>query len=400
MSVSSLNNYKMSFQMRLILAVAIALGALSFYLLMNRDMQRAWFMLLIGCTMFLGMGLYGLFFTAIQHVTSAKWSTPLRRIFETMSMTLPVSALLFVIIYKGAHHLYEWSHADKIAHDELLQWKSPFLNEHGFQIRLIVYFFIWIAASLSMNRKSFRQDESGDVNLTFKNKSRGALILVLYGLSVCMAGFDIIMSIEPHWFSTIFGVYFFAGLFQAGLAMTILIAWVLYCGGVLKDFITKDHFHDLGRFLFGFSIFWAYIAFSQFMLIWYGNLPEETFIYRDRMNHGWEWVSLALLLIRWTIPFLVLMPYAAKRSFKVILPISVLVIFGQWLDLYWFVTPALRLHKGVESIAPTIGWHDLLIGVGFMAFFVLVLGLIMERVRMVPIKDPRLEAGVHYYHHG
>jgi hypothetical protein len=215
-----------------------------------------------------------------------------------------------------------------------------------------------------------------------------------------MAGFDIIMSIEPHWFSTIFGIYFFAGLFQAGLAMTIIMAWVLYSRGVLKPYITMDHFHDLSRFLFGFSVFWAYIGFSQFMLIWYGNLPEETFIYRDRMNHGWEWISLALLMIRWVIPFLVLMPYGAKRNFKIILPISVLVIFGQWLDLFWFVTPALRLQKGVEHIAACIGWQDILIGFGFMAFFVLILGLIMERIRMVPVKDPRLEAGIHYYHHG
>jgi hypothetical protein len=317
-----------------------------------------------------------------------------------MAMTIPVAGLLFVVIYKGAHYLYEWSHAEVVAADELLQWKSPFLNENGFKIRLIAYFAIWIFTSLCLLRRSFRQDESGDVQLTVKNKSAAASILVLFGLSVCMAGFDIIMSIEPHWFSTIFGIYFFAGLFQAGLAMTIIMAWVLYSRGVLKPYITMDHFHDLSRFLFGFSVFWAYIGFSQFMLIWYGNLPEETFIYRDRMNHGWEWISLALLMIRWVIPFLVLMPYGAKRNFKIILPISVLVIFGQWLDLFWFVTPALRLQKGVEHIAACIGWQDILIGFGFMAFFVLILGLIMERIRMVPVKDPRLEAGIHYYHHG
>lgn len=393
-------SYKMSFQMRLVLAVLVAAGALSFYLLLNQDSHRAWAMFLIGATVFLGMGLYGLFFTAIQHVTSAKWSTPLRRVFEAMAMTLPVSALLFVIVYKAAHHLYEWTHIEKVAEDPLLQFKSPFLNEAFFKYRLIAYFLIWIGTSLVLLRRSFRQDESGNVDLTIKNKSSAALVLVLFGVSVCMAGFDIIMSIEPHWFSTIFGIYFFAGFFQAGLAMTILVARSLLCSGVFKDIVSMDHFHDLARFLFGFSIFWAYIAFSQFMLIWYGNLPEETFVFHQRMNHGWEWISLLLLCVRWVIPFLILLPFANKRNFKILVPISVLVIFGQWLDLFWYVTPALRMHKGVEHMAASIGWHDLVIGLGFVAFFVLILGIIMERIRMVPVKDPRIEAGVHYYHHG
>ncbi|MBN8553962.1 MAG: hypothetical protein J0L93_00790 [Deltaproteobacteria bacterium] len=392
--------FRMSFQMKTILGIFIAAGVLCLHLTFQENVSRAWLNVLIGSTLFLGMGLCGLFFTAIQHLTSAKWSVVLRRIFEAMSLTLPIAAILFFFVFRGMHHLYEWTHEAAVAHDLLLQWKAPFLNERAFGIRLIIYFAIWIVAALCLVLSSLKQDKTGDISITKRNFKKSALILVLFGLSVTMAGFDILMSIEPHWFSTMFGVYFFAGFFQAGLAMIMILAWILYRRGTFQGFVSIDHFHDINRFVFGFSIFWAYIAFCQFMLIWYANLPEETFFFYHRMNHGWEWVSFVLLTIRWGIPFLVLMPFAAKRNFKVTVPIAALIIFGQWLDIFWVTNPAMRLVLGVHEIAPSIQWKEIAIGLGFVSLFLFIVGFIMERIQMVPVKDPRLEASIHYYHHG
>jgi hypothetical protein len=396
----SVQPFRMSGRMATILGIVIAAGILCLHLTFQDNNIRGWFNLLIGSTLFLGMGLAGLFFTAIQHLTSAKWSVVIRRVFEAMALTIPLSAVLFFFVFRGLHHIYEWAHPEAVSHDHLLQWKAPFLNEHSFGIRLAIYFGIWIASTLVLVGSSLKQDKTGDASISKRNFKRAAFILVLFALSVSMAGFDILMSIEPHWFSTMFGVYFFSGLFQAGLAMILILTWILYRRGALAGYVTIDHFHDISRFLFAFSIFWAYIAFSQFMLIWYGDLPEETFFFVYRMNHGWEWVTAALLLCRWAIPFLVLMPYGAKRNFKVTIPIAILIIFSQWLDIFWIANPAMRFAFDVEAVSPAIHLRDLAIGGGFVSLFLLVIGFIMGKIPMIPMRDPRLEASIHYYHHG
>ena len=341
----------------------------------------------------------GLFFTGIQFLTSAKWSVVTRRVMESMAITLVVAAALVAILYCGLHNVYIWTHPEENA---LLHGKAGFLSAKTFGPRLIAYFFVWFVGVWILLRNSFKQDRTGDASLTRLNFKLSAIFMVFFGLTVSMAGFDLLMSLEPHWFSTIFGVYFFAGFFQAGLAMLLILTWLLHRAGVLKNFVTTDHFHDIARFLFGFSVFWAYIAFSQFMLIWYGNLPEETFFFQTRMAHGWEWVSLALLMVRFAIPFLVLMPFGAKRCFMVTLPISILVLFGEWLDLYWISVPALRhFMEGEHAVVPAMfGWKELVVGIAYVSLFLLVVGWIMQKVKMVPLKDPRLESSIHYYHHG
>ncbi len=393
--------FRLSLKYKILLLVFIATGIIALNLSFRESATEGWFAYFMGSVFFLGFGLAGFFFTAIQHLTSARWSVGIRRVMEAMALTLPAAALLFIGVYIGRHHLYEWTHAHTVAEDALLQLKEPFLNEKWFGIRLIIYFFLWISMVICLIRNSFNQDTNGSTSLTIRNKKISAPILVIFGLSVSLAGFDIVMSLEPHWFSTIFGVYFFSGFFQAGLCLILLLSWVLYRSGVLSKVISVDHFHDMARFIFGFSIFWAYIGFSQFMLIWYGDLPEETFFFKIRMEHGWEWVGLAVLLIRWLIPFLVLMPYGAKRSFKVTVPISCLILLGHWLDIFWISAPVMRLFQGVEHLNPgdVLGWKEIAIAFGFLCLFLFIVSLIMERIKMVPINDPRLDESIHYYHH-
>jgi len=399
MGSSKLKSYKMSFRTRAILFALIAAGAVSIYMSSLQDPTRAWFNFLICAVFFLSLGLFGLFFTAVQHITSARWSVVVRRVLEVMSLTLPVAGLLILLVYIGAHHIYEWSHSDVVAADHILQGKVPYLNMKFFGLRLLIYFSVWIAGSLYLFRNSYKQDLSGDVKYTHRNKRASALILVLFGISVCAVAFDLLMSVEPHWFSTIFGIYFFAGLFQAGLAMLYVLCWMLLKAGVLKPYANKEHFHDMARLIFGFSVFWAYIGFSQYLLIWYADLPEETFFYTIRSQKGWEWVSLGLVFVRLIVPFFGLIAWGSKRCYPWVLTICGVIFFGQWLDFYWIAHPAMRLMHHGEVHGPHIGLSEIGAGLGILALFLLIMGLIMERIRMVAIKDPRIEVSKEYYLH-
>lgn len=397
LAVQEPSKFKMSFAMWVGLLVLIVFGAVGFYMVSIEDSTRAWFNYLIGSVIFLGLGLSGLFFTMIQHVVGAKWSVAVRRIFEAMAMTLPVSALMFVGVYFGIHHLYEWSHVE-------IHGKATYLEEGFFSLRLVAYFVIWLGATFLVVGNSLRQDSTGNIVHTHRNFRNSAIGLTLFAVASTMAGFDILMSLEPHWFSTMYGVHFFASFFQAGLAVIYLVAWRLYKSGVLTNYINKHHFHDIGKFLFAFSVFWAYITFSQFMLYWYGDIPEHTIWFRARSVDGWGIMGIAIFLIRWAVPFFILLPVRNKMNFKVAVPICFVVLFGHWLDVYWNAMPAARLmyhSMGAEAghhLTAMFQWQDLATGVGFTALFFLVLGVIMERIRMVPVQDPRLEESIH--HHG
>jgi len=338
-----LKTFEMSFPAWILFIVGIVLGVISLYLIAIEDSDRAWFNYLIGTCIFLGLGLAGLFFIMINAVVRAKWMVAMRRLFESMAMTLPIAALLVVGVYLGRDNLFEWLDAAIVAKDPLLQGKVAYLNEPFFVIRLIIMFTFFIGATWYLVRNSFRQDQDGDIKHSVRNYRASAFFLVLFSLTVTAAGFDLLMSLDPHWFSTIYGVYFFAGFFQAGLALAYLTAWYLHRTGVFAQVLNRAHFHELGKYLFAFSVFWAYIGFSQFMLIWYADIPEEAFWYKYRLEHGWEWMAMALPVVRWGIPFVLLLPYANKTNTKIVLPVCILIFFGHWMDVFWNAMPALRL---------------------------------------------------------
>jgi hypothetical protein len=228
--------------------------------------------------------------------------------------------------------------------------------------------------------------------------------MVLFGVSVTVVAFDLLLSLDPHWFSTMYGVYYFAAFFQAGLAAAYLAAWFLWKKGVFAQVMNRAHFHDLGKFVFAFSVFWAYIVYSQFMLIWYGDLPEETFWYKVRSEDGWGAIAMALPIIRWVIPFFLLLPYANKTRFWVVLPVCVIILFGHWLDIFWNAMPAIRLFAhGKENywaeaaFGAGFAWQEVLVGLAFFSLFFVCLGLIMQRIRMIPIRDPQLDNSIHHH---
>lgn len=344
---------------------------------------------LVNYSFFLSIMLGALFFVLLQHATRAGWSVAVRRIAEILAGTVGLLAVLFVPILLpmllGNASLYPWSDPSVIANDALLQHKTPYLNLPFFALRAVFYFAVWWLLARFYLGTSTRQDASGDLRATLRMERWSGPALVLYALTVTFAAFDWLMSLEPHWFSTVYGVYFFGGGFLAGLAAIILASLGLQASGRLRQAITAEHYHDLGKLLFAFVIFWGYIAFSQYMLIWYANIPEETVYYQLRQSNGWAGVSLLLLFGQLFIPFFGLLPRAMKRRRGPLVFWSVWLLVFHWIDLYWLVMPSVRPASG-----PRFGLLDLCLLVGLGSLWVAGALRLARRRALVPLNDPRL----------
>ena len=377
--------FKPSQKMHSLYSIFMFLGLVGLALTLIVDTQRAWSGYLVSLFYFLLLALGGLFFTSVQHITRAGWSVSIRRIPEAFITFLKPGALFCLIfLVLGAIHLYEWLHYDAVQKDALLQHKASYLNLWFFVTRVVVFFALWIILGYKMLNNSLKQDETGDPKLSEKNVPISVIFLLVFALTFSLFSVDIIMSLEPHWFSTIIGVYTFSGMFQSSLAAIILVLFYLLKSNHLKSFVSLDHIHDLGKFLFGFTVFWAYIAFSQFMLIWYANLPEESFYYLHRMSGPWAWVSLSLILFKFVVPFFALLPRWAKRTPRHIISVCVLILVMQYVDVYWMVYPTFYREE------LTFGLSEITIFLGFLGAFLWAISSFFKKHSLVPIRDPRL----------
>ncbi len=331
------------------------------------------------------ISLAALFFVMLQHITSSSWSVVLRRIPETFAYLLFMLAILFIPIFFGMQHLYEWSRPEVLAADDLAQYKEPYLNTTFFIIRNIFYFVIWSFLGWKLYQNSVKMDKQGADASTYKSQKiiSGPGIL-LFGFTVAFASFDWLMSLEFHWFSTMFGVYLFAMSFQVFLAIAILICLYLRKQGLLRNTIRMPHFEDLGKLLFGFTVFYAYIAFSQFMLYYYANIPEHTMWYYNRLQGSWETITWMLLFGRFVVPFILLLGLWAKSNLKLLAGLSVLIVVMHFIEVFWIVTPVLH-EAGI-----TVHWLDITL---LLAFAGLFFGLFFQKFKsnsMVPKNDPLL----------
>jgi hypothetical protein len=364
--------------------VCAVLGAAACALLGPANPRQFFFSWLVSFLFFLSLALGALFFVLIQYAAQGGWGIVLRRIGETMFATIPVLAALFVPVLLGLHDLYEWTHADVVAADALLQWKTPYLNVPFFLIRAAVYFACWSFIALLYYRRSRGQDATGDPAVSARLRRVAGPSIIVLAVTQTFAAVDWIMSLTPHWYSTIFGVYFFAGSFVGFIALLSVAAVAMRRAGLLDTVISAEHLHDVGKLLFGFTAFWAYIAFSQFFLIWYANLPEETFWYRGRLEGSWLTVSLLLMAGHFGAPFFYLMGRAVKRRGWT------LAIGGAWLlamhfvDLYWQVMPTLH----PDGIRPSLLDVAAFAAVG--GSVVAAVGWLLRRQALVPVRDPRL----------
>jgi hypothetical protein len=339
---------------------------------------------LVSFSLLLAISLGALFFVMLQHVTRAGWSVVVRRIAEAIASNVWILAVLVLPIVAGMGHLYEWSHLEEAAHDPLLAGKIGYLNPTFFIIRLVVYFIAWGGLATFFHRTSIRQDASGDPALTMRMERMAGPGLVLFALTINFAAFDLLMSLDPHWFSTIYGVYYFSVSVVCFLAVMPKLLVGLQWKGVLGHAVTVEHYHDLGKLLFAFIVFWAYIAFSQYLLIWYGNIPEETVWYLRRQTGDWAWVSLALLFGHFVIPFLVLISRFVKRRPRLLAVTGIYMVLMTWLDLYWLVIP--QFSPGVARF----GLLDVLCFLGLSGIYSVSLMFGLRNHSLIPEQDPRL----------
>ncbi len=347
--------------------------------------HRFFFAYLLAFAYVLSLGLGALYFVVLHHVTNSGWSVVVRRVAEALAATLPSLAVLFLPILLGLTVLYPWTNAGAVASDRVLGSRAAYLNVPFFLVRWVAYFALWTVLARYFVRRSLAQDESGDAGLSLQMRSRSAVAMVIFALTLTFAAFDILMSLDPHWYSTIFGVYYFAGSVVAIYAFLPLTAFLLQRSGLLRRAITVEHYHDLGKLLFGFIVFWAYIGFSQYMLQWYSNIPEETHWFGVRQQHGWSYVGLTLVFGHFVIPFVALLSRAPKRRPRFLAVAAAWMLVMHWVDLFWLVMPS------GSPDSPLPGVMDVALTLGLVASQVAVAAYLMRRRSLVPERDPRLE---------
>jgi hypothetical protein len=358
----------------------------------------------------LAIALGGLFFTMLHHIVSADWSIVLRRITESIMIALPVMAILFIPIAVGLHDLYHWSDEAAVATDKLLQHKAGWLNPTSFFIRAAIYFSIWITLAFLLYKASMDMDGGYKDEQRARMKAISAPGIFVFALSITFASWDWIMSLDPHWYSTIFGVYFFAGSWWATLAFITQFSLYLRGQNVLDKAITVEHYHDLGKLMFGFTVFWTYIGFSQFMLIWYGNIDEETIFYKHRWENGWEYVSIFLIVGHFAIPFFSLIFRAVKRNLGALKIITLWMLFMQFVDYFWLIMPSMGSH-GATDIAHAatahaaeaahhgigLSWMHLSTMLGIGGIFLWTFWTRLVSKPLVPVGDPRLDISLNFH---
>ena len=366
-------------------AGAALLGGVLCAVLGMGNPKQFFFSWLVSFLFFLSLALGGLFFVLIQYASQGSWGIVVRRIGESIFTTIPVMAALFLPLLLGMHHLFEWSVPGVTDHDALLRWKAPFLNVPFFLIRAVIYFGSWSFIAVMYYRLSRIQDATGDPGITARLRRLAGPFIIVLALTSSFASVDWIMSLTPHWYSTMFGVYFFAGAFVGFIALLSITVVAMRRAGLLDTLVTPEHLHDLGKFLFAFTAFWAYIAFSQFFLIWYANLPEETIWFKARLEGSWKTVTILLMIGHFGIPFFYLMGRAVKRRDSTLAVGGVWLLLMHFLDLYWQIMPTLH----PEGIRPSILDVAAFIAVG--GCFVAAAGWLMRKQALVPIRDPRID---------
>lgn len=348
--------------------------------------QRAWANLLLAGYYFLGVALAGALFVAFQYVTGACWSVALRRIPEALASLVPIggAGILAVVLFRPS--LYAWT-----ADHDLNGFRRLWLNLPFFRARALLFIALWTLFSFLLLRASRRQDSDGEFRHTRANARTSAAFLVVFAITFWLASYDWIMSLQPDWWSTIFGMYNFAGLFSSGLAAIAVVLVYLRERTSLRDIINQDHLRDLGKLIFAFSTFWMYLWFSQYMLIWYANIPEETVYYVQRLHGLWAPLFLLNIALNWVIPFFALMPRVNKGKPGFLLRVSLALLVGRWLDLYLMIAPPFAGAK------PSLGLWELG-GAALLAggFGLATLRALRHRP-LAPARDPFFSDSLHYH---
>lgn len=351
---------------------------------------------LLAVIYFMAISFGALFFVLVQHLTRAGWSTTIRRAAEIMAAALPWLALclLPVVLFTAQHRgdLYGWADPHVVAAEALLQKKAAYLNVPFFCARFAGYTLLWALITQFFLHQSRAQDATGDLRHTYRMQWVAAPAMAGFALSITFFAFDFIMALEPSFYSTVFGVYYFAGSFMTFFAAMIVLMRFLQKRGILAASLNKEHYHDLGKFLFGFVFFWGYIAFSQYMLIWYGNIPEETQWFGHRQDGAWVYVSVALIIGHLLLPFPGLLSRHVKRNGAALGFWALWLLAMEYLDLYWLIMPSAAIPHSPEAPMgpPRFGLLEVSLWLGMAGVFLLHFAIRARSLPLRPLKDPRL----------
>lgn len=369
----------------------LVIGLITFGFGLMKNQERIWPAYLVSYFFFSAMAVGGLFWLAINSVSKAGWSVTIRRYAEAMTSFMPVILIGGLVLLAGMKVLFPWARPEVIAENAVVAAKTGYLNVGGFVIRLVIFAVGCLVFRYVMVGNSLKQDANGDHSFTNKNVPVSVGFIFFYAIMFSLFCVDMLMSLLPTWYSTIFGIYGFAGMIQGVMALMAIIIVLMRRSGFVKGYITEEHQHDVVKYLKGFSVFWAYIAFSQFMLQWYANIPEETEYYILRAQGGWLPISFALLIFRFVVPFLALLPRSAKRNDLNVLTVSALVLVMQYVDIYWMVYP--NFFDGHM----TFGFYEIGVFAGFAGAFILTMTAFWSKHSLVPLKDPRIHEAINHH---
>ena len=379
---------------RIITFLLMAIGAGSFIIGLFIDHQLTWAHYLIVNYYFFSLAIGGAFFFAIQSISQSGWASAFQRVSEAMMSYIPFASVFFLLLIFGVADLYHWSDKEVIAPDPQIQHKSVFLNVPFFFIRMIIYFSLWIVFIFKLRRISLKGDMANPANidgimfLFGKTELYSKIFLFILASTFTFSAIDWIMSIDAHWFSTLFALKNLVAVFLHGVSILALIIFILFKRGYFP-FLNKYHLHDLSRYIFILSIIWGYFWFAQFMIIWYGNLPQETAYFFVRWQNGWKVIFFLEIGLNWAVPFLILLPVRTSRNMTAIIIVIVLLIIGQYIELFFQVIP------GTTGLLK-FGWIAAGIFLGYAGLFSLVVATTLSKAKIIPHNHPYLQESLNH----
>ncbi|MDP2336462.1 MAG: quinol:cytochrome C oxidoreductase [Bacteroidota bacterium] len=366
----------------------IGIGIISMVAGFILDPERAWANYLLNNYYFVSLAVGAAFFGAIQYISQAGWSSAFKRIPEAMASYVPVAAVFFLLMYFGMHSLFHWSHEGIAGTDALLAHKAPYLNIPFFFLRVVLFFSLWIFMIRLLRKISLKEDAEGGMNWFYKSEKYSKIIIFIIAVSFSLFAIDMIMSLEPHWFSALFAAKSFIAAFLHASTVITLIVIILYKIGHLP-MLNRSHLHDFSRYIFMLCIIWGYFNFVEFMLIWYGNIPEETIFFVSRSKGAFGVLFFANMILNWFIPFLFLMPRMTSRSKLFLIPVIILMMIGQYTELYYYIWPAV-VHEA------KFGLFEIGTYLGFLGLFTLVVTNTLSKASLVPRNHPYLEESIYH----
>jgi len=341
-----------------------------------------WLLIPVGCQAIL----------MLHHLTGGWWGYPIRRLLESGTRTFPVMAILFLPVLLGMSYLYEWDQPAKVAADPLLQYKRPYLNPGFVTVRTIIYFAIWIGLAYLLNKWSREQDETGDPRIEGRFEALAGPGLILWGLAITFGSIDWVMSLEPHWFSTIYGMLFMIVGALTAMSFVIFVLRRISDYEPVRDAVTPAQYNDLGNLMLAFVMLWAYLSYSQFLIIWAGNLKEEIPWYVKRAVGGWGAVAVVLMVLHFALPFLLLLQRGVKRRLARLSLVAGMLIVLSLLDVYWLVVPAF------EPDAPHLHAADVLTVLGIGGIWIATYFWQLKKMPLLPLHDPRFAQALEHQH--